>query len=108
MLLPSPMRQLFVWYRVHDDRADVARVAVQAMQRSLASASPGLNARLLIRRSAAGEQTWMETYARDATGRASSGIDASIESAIEAAASALVGLIDGERHVEAFDLMPLR
>jgi hypothetical protein len=97
------MRELFVWYRVDASRADAARSAVDAMQRSLAATLPGLQARLLVRRDT-GSQTWMETYARphraeDERG----GIDAATEAAIAAAALSFRELIDGDRHVEAFE-----
>ena len=95
-------RELFVWYRVRPDRADAARVAVLAMQRSLCNERPGLHARLLVRDDA-GTSTWMETYSlpSPSTGDAT-GIDAAIEAAIAAAAGPLAGLIDGPRHAEAF------
>ncbi|MGZ8259193.1 MAG: DUF4936 family protein [Caldimonas sp.] len=98
------MRELFVWYRVDPRRADAARAAVDAMQRALVAAVPELRSRLLIRRDA-GVQTWMETYAlpvRSSDRR--DGVDAGIEAAIATAALALRGVIDGERHVEAFDV----
>ncbi len=97
------MRELFVWYRVRDDRVVEARAAVRAMQDTLAARWPGLKARFLTRDDAGDGQTWMETYARD--GGASSerdGIDAGIEQAIATAAAALAPLLDGTRHVEAF------
>jgi len=95
-------RELFVWYRVRRERADEARTAVLAAQRSLRGACPGLQARLLVRDE--GEtSTWMETYSLPARGaREGSGIDDAIEAAIAAAARPLQGLIDGARHVEAF------
>jgi hypothetical protein len=95
-------RELFVWYRVRRDRADEARVAVLALQRSLRSERPGLQARLLV--PDAGEtSTWMETYSLPAVSAGDGhGIDVSIEAAIAAAPLPLEGLIDGPRHVEAF------
>jgi Domain of unknown function (DUF4936) len=95
-------RELFVWYRVRRDRADRARAAVAAMQRSLGVQWPGLQARLLVRDE--GQTcTWMETYSRPAPGAGDDrGIDAEIEAAIAAAARPLEALIDGTRHVEAF------
>jgi len=45
----------------------------------------------------------MESYSSGATDAAPTGIDADIEAAIAAAARALAGLIEGERHVEAFE-----
>ncbi|HEY3633656.1 MAG TPA: DUF4936 family protein [Caldimonas sp.] len=98
------MRELFVWYRVRRHHVDAARMAVDAMRRSLAQSWPGLQARLLIR--ADGEpQTWMETYARDGGDAAAGcGIDRELEAAIAAAAQPWSALIEGERHAEAFEL----
>ena len=98
------MRELFVWYRVDARRAAAARAAVESMQRSLVASRPGLEARLLVRDDAA-VQTWMETYACRAGAPAGDGIDAGAEAAIAAAAETLRGMIDGERHVEAFDVV---
>jgi hypothetical protein len=95
-------RELFVWYRVRRERAGEARAAVVAMQRSLAAQWPALQARLLVRDDG-GLATWMESYSSGATDAAPTGIDADIEAAIAAAARALAGLIEGERHVEAFE-----
>jgi len=99
-------RELFVWYRVRRDRADAARVAVLAMQRTLCSERPGLQARLLVRDD--GEtSTWMETYSLSSLNTGDGrGIDETIEAAIAAAAVRLDGLIDGPRHVEAFREVP--
>jgi uncharacterized protein DUF4936 len=98
------VRELFVWYRVATERVDAARAAVLAMQRSLQDAWPGLQARLLVRDDAA-IATWMETYARPASPRGRPGIDERIEADIAAAAGGLDALIEGERHVEAFELL---
>ena len=95
-------RELFVWYRVRRERASEARAAVAAMQRTLAARWPALQARLLVRDDG-GLATWMESYSSGATEAAAPGIDADIEAAIAAAALALAGLIEGERHVEAFE-----
>ena len=98
-------RELFVWYRVRRERAHSARAAVVAMQRSLAAARPGLQARLLVRDE--GETaTWMETYSRLASSVTDGGgIDAETEAAIAAAARPIAALIEGARHVEAFDVV---
>ena len=69
------------------------------MQGELRAAHAGLVARLLTRRNADGSATWMETYALTAQ----TGIDDRIEATIAACASTLHPLIDGPRHVEAFD-----
>ncbi len=95
------MRELFVWYRVDQRNAAAARIAVEAMQRSLERAIDGVETRLLVRRDAE-QQTWMETYARPPRAERA-GIDAAIESAIAAAALPLRPLLASDRHVEAFD-----
>ncbi len=95
------MRELFVWYRVAPVRAATARDAVLAMQQDLVAEHAGLNARLLVRRDEADAmQTWMETYAR--TGSAN-GVDAVLERSIRERALALDAVLDGPRHVEAFE-----
>jgi hypothetical protein len=96
------VRELFVWYRVRDDRVVEARAAVRAMQDALGSKWPGLQARLLTRDDVGGGQTWMETYARDGGAAESRGIDAAIEDGIATAALSLAALIESPRHVEAF------
>jgi len=95
-------RELFVWYRVRRERADEARAAVLALQRSLRREWPALQARLLARDDSE-TSTWMETYSlpRRSAGD-DPGIDAAIEATIAAAAGPLEALIDGPRHVEAF------
>jgi len=95
-------RELFVWYRVREGRADAARGAVLAMQRTLCRERPGLQARLLVRDD--GEtSTWMETYSLPSPSAGDDrGVDVAIEGAIAAAAVRLDDLIDGPRHVEAF------
>jgi len=48
----------------------------------------------------------MESYARAPSPHGDSrGVDAETEAAIAAAALSLEGVIDGERHVEAFDVV---
>ena len=97
-------RELFVWYRVRRAHRDAARAAVLALQRTLRTEWPGLEARLLVRDE--GEtSTWMETYSRPVASDGSDGIDAEIEAAIAAAARSLDGLIDGARHAERFDVV---
>ena len=100
-------RELFVWYRVRRESADAAGTAVVALQRSLRREWPGLQARLLVRDD--GEtSTWMETYSLTAGGTEDDrrGIDAAVEAAIAAAAAqSLDGLIEGQRHCEAFAIV---
>jgi hypothetical protein len=95
------VRELFVWYRVAEAHAAEAETAVLSMQRALEAGHRGLVTGLLVRRDEpAGAQTWMETYAcADAAG----GIDANLEHSIAAHASSLDALIEGPRHVEAFE-----
>jgi uncharacterized protein DUF4936 len=94
-------RELFVWYRVADDRAEEARIELEAMQRRLEATHPALRARLLVRADNGGLQTWMETYA---SGEDDAGIDEAMQKRIEAAAAPLVRWLDGPRHAETFDL----
>jgi len=92
------MRELFVYYRVRELDAVSARATVLGMQADLSH--PQLHARLLTRSEPdIGTQTWMETYAL----AAGPGIDADLQALIEASALPLARLIDGARHVEAFD-----
>ena len=99
------MRELYIYYRVRRDRADAARRAVHDLQASLRAAHPGLVTRLLHRDDdgGAGPATWMETYAFAAATESRAGVDAALEAAISAGAAAFASLLDGRRHVEAFD-----
>ncbi|MEO8523991.1 MAG: DUF4936 family protein [Caldimonas sp.] len=95
------MRELFIYYRVREADLAAARTAVKAMQHELRISRPGLLARLLTRQGVdGGMQTWMETYSLAGEGR---GFDAGFESEIEAHAARIAHLIDGIRHVEAFE-----
>jgi len=97
------VRELFVWYRVRDDRVAEALAGVRAMQASLARSWPGLRTRLLTRTGDSGVQTWMEAYsfaALDPIGR--NGVDDAVERAIETAALPLAALFDSALHAEAF------
>ena len=89
-------RELSVWYRVAADRSDAVRVEVEAMQRALEAQCPGLRARLLVRGDGSGPWTWMETYTR---------VDDAMTARIASAAAPLLPLIDGERHVEVFEVV---
>ena len=102
------MRELYIYYRVRPDRAAAAARAVRAFQQSLRAAHPGLVARLLRRGDDPGRQTWMETYAFGTAPRhgADQGVDAALEAAIASGAAAFAALLDGPRHVEAFDADP--
>ena len=96
------MRELFVYYRVVVSSQTRAREAVASMQRDLRLAHAGLQARLLERVDADGRVTWMETYAFAMESRPT-GVDNEIEQDIAERARLLAPLIDGARHVEAFD-----
>ena len=100
-------RELFVWYRMDVDKADRVRVEVDAMQRALEAQCPGLRARLLVRADAPGPQTWMETYALGnvATSDDATQIDDAMQARIEAAAAPIRHWIDGDRHVERFEVI---
>jgi hypothetical protein len=98
-------RELFVWYRVAADRAERVGVAVEAMQRLVKAQIPGLEARLLIRDDGSGSQTWMETYAlREGAATSSTGIDAAMQASIETAAAPIRPWLEGDRHVEGFEV----
>lgn len=95
------MRELFIWYRVAPARAAAARTAVLAMHQTLVAAHPGLAARLLVRRDEPEAlQTWMETYACAASAQ---GVDPAIERSIRERALSLAAVLEGPRHVEAFE-----
>ncbi len=99
-------RELFVWYRVATDRAEHVRAEVEAMQRALEARSPGLRARLLIRDDGTGPQTWMETYAsHEPAAIAEKGIDDTMQARIESAATQIRQWLDGDRHVESFEVV---
>ena len=99
------MRELYIYYRIRRDRAEAALRAVRALQQSLRTSHPELVARLLRRDGDAELQTWMETYAFAAAPRhgMDDGVDAGLEVAIEAGAASFAALLEGPRHVEAFD-----
>jgi len=92
------MRQLYVYYRVAEDRLAPMLEAARAMQQRLVAAHPGLQATLLRRPgSQDGQVTLMETYSSPW------GVSVALGQDIEAAAAALPGWTAGARHVEAFE-----
>ena len=110
-VLPKPRRRpertalrAFVWYRVPRRCVDAARIAVDAMQQSLAQGWLGLQARLRSALTARCRPD--ETYARAAATRTRMTASAVSSAAIAAAAEARSALIEGERHVEALELAP--
>ena len=91
------MRELFVYYRIRSNDAAAARAAGPRVQAQLRRDDPQLSARLLRRpEEENGLQTWMEIYAADA------GISEETQARIEAAAQALLPMLDGPRHTEVF------
>jgi hypothetical protein len=96
------MRELFIYYRVRSSNAADTQQAVIDFQAQLRNRFPQLMARLLRRpEEEDGRQTWMETYSANSL-RDPTGIDAGLQTEIEARALALLPLIDGPRHTEVF------
>lgn len=98
------MHELFIYYRSQAQHAQAVKTAVAAFQHALRERHARLEARLLHREESPSMSiTWMETYRLTATADAP-GIDAALQAEIELlAAPALAGLLDGQRHVEAFE-----
>ncbi|MDB5820204.1 MAG: hypothetical protein JWQ11_3844 [Rhizobacter sp.] len=93
----SSARELYVYYRVDSTQVDPTRRAIEALQRALIDAHPGLSARLLQKEPVADEApTWMEIYT------APGGVSPPLAAAIEEAAMAVAHLLRGARHVEVF------
>ncbi|MCB1997757.1 MAG: DUF4936 family protein [Rhodoferax sp.] len=86
-------RALFVYWRIDATDLPATLVAVHAAQAQLASAWPGLQARLWQRSDPGVQATVMESYA------APGGIDAAAQARIDAA---VAGHVPAQRHVEAF------
>ncbi|WP_158289044.1 DUF4936 family protein [Rubrivivax albus] len=86
-------RALFVYWRIDAGDLPATVAAVRAAQAQLASAWPGLQARLWQRSDPGVPATVMETYA------APDGIDAAAQARIDAA---VAGHVPAQRHVEAF------
>ncbi len=96
------MRELFIYYRIHLDHVDAARVAVLAMQAALTEAHVQVRARMLIRPELQDHlQTWMETYSTDRM-QDPLGITIELQAEIESRAAGLAAFIHGTRHVEVF------
>jgi hypothetical protein len=98
------MRELFIYYRSQARHAPLVKTTVAAFQQALRRRHGGLETRLLCRDgSASTSMTWMETY-RISTAANAPGVDAALQAEIESlAATALAGVIDGQRHVEVFE-----
>jgi hypothetical protein len=96
------MRELFIYYRSHEDHAAAVQARVHEFQAALRRAHPGLVARLLRRPEVkTGLLTWMETYAIEPMAT-SSELDDDLQRQIESHAQVLQGLIEGDRHTEVF------
>lgn len=98
------MRELFIYYHSQAQHARSVRTAVTAFQQTLCERHAGLEARLLCRNGSPSTNiTWMETY-RLSTAANGPGVDTALQAEIESlAACALAGLIEGQRHMEAFE-----
>jgi hypothetical protein len=96
------VRELFIYYRLQLVDAAAWQAKVLAMQRSLKSRHPGLQARLLCRPEPVdGWQTWMETYAWPGhPGGVSKALQDEIESLAKDAAAAVSPA--PLRHIEVF------
>lgn len=89
-----PAEELYVYYKLRAERADAALIAFEAAR----GAAPPQSLRLLQRREAGSTEllTWMEIYA---------GEPAAAAALEQRVAAALVGYLEGPRHLERF--MPL-
>ena len=95
------MREVFVYYRVADERAASAQALVARLQAQVRDRHPGLETRLLRRPEAVGDVwTWMETYAWP---QSAEGVTVTLQAEIEAAAAGLMALLEGARHTEVFE-----
>lgn len=94
------MRELFIYYRVHQEHHATLRVAVQRWHAELMQRHPALRARLL-HRAESPLDTWMEIISTDPT-LAPQGVDESMQASIEAGAESLRPWISGPRHLEVF------
>lgn len=96
------MRELFIYYRSHVSRAAEVAERVHGFQAQLMLEHPCLVARLLRRPEVKDDVlTWMETYS-PAIMNPGPVIDAPLQRQIESHAQCLLGLIEGERHIEVF------
>jgi hypothetical protein len=97
------MQELFVYYRIRAGDEEAALGIVTEFQAALKQRFAHLEARLLRRSDPLQQtsETWMETYAVDPAA-GTSGVDANLQCAIEAAAQLLAPHIDGVRHAELF------
>lgn len=90
------MTELYIYYRVHNVRQELAKSSVLAMQARLMSTLPGLRARLLSTTDTM-NPTWMEIYTHP------QGISATMQAAIADAGRELGLDGAGARHVEVFE-----
>lgn len=100
------MRSLYVYYRVNAAQAAQLQPAIVRMQHTLRQAMPGLAAMLHQRVLSEGSPlTWMETY--HFNGHANAQAWQMLTEHLLAQVAQLPSGIDGERHLEWFDRIPL-
>ena len=103
----SPLRSLYVYYRVPHGHDMAARAAIETMQATLREIQPGLLTSLMCRadeppskakdaKEAAKEATWMEVYEHP------EGVNDVCEKQLAALAQALPPGLIGPRHTEIF------
>lgn len=93
------MHELYIYYRVRAEREAALREASAVFAARLCQAEPGLQVRWRRRPAAPGDdlRTWMEIWTHP------DGVGVTRAARIEAAAAVLQGMIEGSRHVEAFE-----
>lgn len=95
----TPLRSLYVYYRVANDQRAAAFKAITEMQACLRQQHPGLRVTLMQRADMQGGDphvTWMEVYDHP------EGVNQACEASLQALVAALPGGLIGERHVETF------
>lgn len=95
------MVELFIYWRVLDADVAAALAATAEFQAQQRAQHAGLRTGLYRRGGSAGQTTLLETYAMPARG-----IDPGLQKSLtEAAAQALQHWAQGDRHLEAFDVV---
>ena len=95
----TPLRSLYVYYRVADDQRAAAFQSITEMQTCLQQRHPGLRVTLMQRADMQGGDphvTWMEVYDHP------DGVSQACEAGLQALVAALPAGLIGERHVEMF------
>lgn len=93
------MHELYIYYRVRAEREAELRRALSGWSARLCAAEPGLQVHWRRRPANAGDalRTWMEIWTHP------DGVGVTRAARIEAEAALLQGMIEGSRHVEAFE-----